>query len=125
MVNSESPTALDTASASLADLIEPAAGGGVQAVGLDGGQSAALLDPMYLDLGDLLPDQAGEVVLMGDGDLPFSIHASVPVTAAGIADAHITASGVDVTGQHFYSFEGGITLYSPTNLVIDTTHDAS
>lgn len=122
MVNSISPA--DAALVSLADLIEPATGAGVQSGGVDGGQSATLLDPMYLDLGDLLPDQAGEVVLMGDGDIPFSIHTTVPVTAAGIADAHITASGVDVTGQHFYSFEGGITLYSPTDLVIDSPHSA-
>src|SRR3546814_4248864 len=31
------------------------------------------------------------------------------ITGFGIADPHVTATGVDVTGLHFYSFEGGLT----------------
>jgi hypothetical protein len=42
----------------------------------------------------------------------------LPVTDAGIADAHVTAAGVDVTGLHFYSFESGLTVYSPTDVLI-------
>lgn len=80
------------------------------------------IEPLSLGLSDLLPDEAGEVVLMGGAEVPLSIHAAEAVTAEGIADAHVTASGVDVTGLHFYSFESGITLYSPTDLVIDNTH---
>ena len=80
------------------------------------------IEPLSLGLNDLLPDEAGEVVLLGGTDVPLSIHAVEAVTAEGIADVHITAGGVDVTGLHFYSFESGITLYSPTDLVIDNTH---
>ncbi len=46
-----------------------------------------------------------------------------PLTDAGIAEAHVTAGGVDVTGLHFYSFESGITVYSPTDLLIVTVSD--
>lgn len=84
--------------------------------------SLSAIEPLSLGLNDLLPDEAGEVVLMGGDEVPLSIHAAEAVTAEGIADAHVTASGVDVTGLHFYSFESGITLYSSTDLVIDSTH---
>lgn len=84
--------------------------------------SSSALEPLSLELNDLLPDVAGEVVLLGGAEVPLSIHAAEAVTAEGIADAHVTVGGVDVTGLHFYSFESGITLYSPTDLVIDSTH---
>ena len=83
---------------------------------------AAAIEPLSLELNDLLPDEAGEVVLLGGAEVPLSIHAAEAVTAEGIAETHVTASGVDVTGLHYYSFESGITLYSPTDLVIDCTH---
>jgi len=124
MVNLERPTAADAAPASLADLIEPVTGGDLLPAEAAGDPGARSVEPVYLELGDLLPDQAGEVVLMGDGDIPFNVHSTVPMTAAGIADAHVTASGLDVTGLHYYSFESGITLYSPTGLLIDSTHGA-
>ena len=86
------------------------------------GVAATAIEPLSLELNDLLPDEAGEVVLLGGAEVPLSIHAAEPVTAEGIAETHVTASGVDVTGLHYYSFESGITLYSPTDLVIDSTH---
>ncbi len=75
---------------------------------------------VLLELEDLLPDASGEVVLFAGEELPVNIVAGEPLTAAGIAEAHVTAAGVDVTGLHFYSFESGITLYSPTDLLIVT-----
>lgn len=75
-------------------------------------------ESVYLDLTDLLPDESGEVVLFAGEDLPVNILASEPVTETGIAEAHVTASGLDVTGLHFYSFESGITVYSPSDLLI-------
>ncbi len=77
-------------------------------------------ETVLLELEDLLPDASGEVVLFADEQLPVNIVTDEPVTEAGIAEAHVTATGVDVTGLHFYSFEGGITLYSPTDLLIVT-----
>lgn len=75
-------------------------------------------ETVLLELADLLPDAAGEVVLFADADLPVNIVTDLPVTEVGIAEAHVTAAGVDVTGLHFYSFESGLTVYSPTDVLI-------
>ena len=42
----------------------------------------------------------------------------VALTGSGIVDQHVTASGVDVEGLYYYSFESGVTLYSETDLII-------
>ncbi len=78
----------------------------------------AMEEMVILELEDLLPDASGEVVLFAGEELPVTFVTHEPVTDAGIAEAHVTAAGVDVTRQHFYSFESGITLYSPTDLLI-------
>ncbi len=123
MVNTETSKDTGGANESLADLIDAVPD--VPVAGLDDISVAAAIEPLSLGLSDLLPDAAGEVVLMGGDEVPLSIHAAEAVTAEGIADAHVTAGGVDVTGLHFYSFESGITLYSLTDLAIDSgTHGA-
>ncbi len=75
-------------------------------------------ETVLLELADLLPDASGEVVLFADDDLAVNIVTDLPVTEAGIAEAHVTAAGVDVTGLHFYSFESGLTVYSPSDVLI-------
>lgn len=122
MVNADTLMDASGADETLVDLIDAASD--FVPAGLDDALTAPALEPLSLDLGDLLPDAAGEVVLMGAADVPFSIHAGEAVTATGIADAHVTMGGLDVTGLHFYSFESGITLYSPTDLAIDSPHTA-
>lgn len=81
-------------------------------------------DSVILELSDLLPDGSGEVVLFTGEDLPVNILTSETITAMGIADTHVTAAGLDVTGHHFYSFESGITVYSLTDLLI-TSNEAA
>lgn len=75
-------------------------------------------DSVVLELGDLLPDSSGEVVLFMGDDVSVNILTHETITGFGIADPHITASGVDVTGLHFYSFEGGLTVYSANDVLI-------
>lgn len=75
-------------------------------------------DSVVLELGDLLPDSSGEVVLFMGEDVSVNIMTHETITGFGIADPHVTASGVDVTGLHFYSFEGGLTVYSATDILI-------
>ncbi len=95
----------------------------------DAGAEVLILDPIglenpvvgetvLLELSDLLPDASGEVVLFTGDDLPVNIVTDQPVAEAGIAEAHVTATGVDVTGLHFYSFESGLTVYSPIDVLI-------
>jgi len=99
-----------------------AAGGGGDILILDSGTTLnqATEETVLLELEDLLPDASGEVVLFAGEELPVNIVTNEPLTDAGIAEAHVTAAGVDVTGLHFYSFESGLTLYSPTDLLIVT-----
>lgn len=81
-------------------------------------EAGAEEQPVSLALDDLLPDVAGEVVLLAGDDLPVNLLASEPVIEAGIAPAHVTAGGMEVTGLHYYSFESGVTVYSPVDLLI-------
>jgi hypothetical protein len=50
--------------------------------------------------------------------LPVNIVTGLPVLDAGIAETHVTAAGLDVSGLQFYSFESGLTVYSPTDVMI-------
>ncbi len=96
------------------------AGVGAEVLILDPGglENPAVGETILLELADLLPDASGEVVLFAGDDLPVNIVTDLPVTEAGISEAHVTAAGVDVTGLHFYSFESGLTVYSPTDVLI-------
>ncbi len=85
----------------------------------------AIGETVLIELEDLLPDASGEVVLFADDDLPVNIVTDLPVTDAGIAETHVTAAGVDVSGLHFYSFESGLTVYSPTDVMIVADSDVS
>ncbi len=75
-------------------------------------------DSVIMQLGDLLPDSLGEVVLFMGEDVSVNILTHETITGFGIADPHVTATGVDVTGLHFYSFEGGLTVYSASDILI-------
>ena len=75
-------------------------------------------DSVLLQLGDLLPDSSGEVVLFMGEDVSVNLLTRETITGFGIADPHVTATGVDVTGLHFYSFEGGLTVYSASDILI-------
>ncbi len=105
------PSAAEATASEGADILILDAGGAPDSISQE---------TVLLELEDLLPDASGEVVLFADEQLPVNIVTDESVTEAGIAEAHVTATGVDVTGLHFYSFEGGITLYSPTDLLIVT-----
>ncbi|WP_282606540.1 hypothetical protein [Pelagibius sp. Alg239-R121] len=86
-----------------------------------GEQSTELMDEddtVVLDLADLLPDESGDVVLFSGDVLPVSITAQEAVTDRGVADGHVTATGVDVTGLNFYAFENGVTIYSLSDVTI-------
>ncbi len=109
-----------------AEAAGPTAGEAADIMVLDSGEALArgAQESVLLELEDLLPDASGEVVLFAGEELPVNIVSHEPVTLTGIAEAHVTATGVDVTGLHFYSFEGGITLYSPTDLLIVSDHGA-
>ena len=97
---------------------EKSAGAEVLILNPAGSGNPANGQTVLIELEDLLPDASGEVVLFADDDLPVNIVTDLPVTDAGIAETHVTAAGVDVSGLHFYSFESGLTVYSPTDVMI-------
>jgi hypothetical protein len=78
-------------------------------------------DPiMVLTLRDLMPDAAGEVASQNIGLPAVSIYASqqVAITRAGTVEQHVTAAGEDVSGYRFYSFDNGMTVYFPPDVVV-------
>ncbi len=97
---------------------EKSAGAEVLILNPAGSGSPANGQTVLIELEDLLPDASGEVVLFADDDLPVNFVTDLPVTDAGIAETHVTAAGVDVSGLHFYSFESGLTVYSPIDVTI-------
>ncbi|MEQ9642887.1 MAG: hypothetical protein RIM84_22890 [Alphaproteobacteria bacterium] len=64
-----------------------------------------------LAIGDLLADGNNEVVLFGDGDVQALTLTGGQVVGQGTVEAHVTETGADVSGYHFVTFDGGLTLY--------------
>lgn len=71
-----------------------------------------------LSLEDLLPDEGREIVLTPPENASIEVASSAPVLGTGIADAHVTATGIDVEGFHFVRFESGMTLYYEGDLTV-------
>ncbi|MGH6717833.1 MAG: hypothetical protein ACREER_00820 [Alphaproteobacteria bacterium] len=67
-------------------------------------------DAVTLTLGDLIADDAGEVVLAAD-NVAISLKADGHVVDGGIAAEHVTLTGVDVSGLSFATLDTGITIY--------------
>lgn len=73
-------------------------------------------DALVFSLADLVPDEHGEIVLFNDTDAVIQISTDVPIVETGIAETHVTATGIDVTGMMYSVFEGGPTVYHDTQL---------
>jgi len=67
---------------------------------------------------DLLPDASGEVVLSATEGLTIALSARATPIDTGVADHHVTASGLDVSGFGYYSFAGGLTVYFPHHSLV-------
>jgi hypothetical protein len=84
----------------------------------DSGQPAAVAPTednyLILRMDELLPDSGGEVVLMDDVGEGFAIVTHDHISGQGVAEPHITASGLDVNGYSFTTFDSGITIFYPS-----------
>jgi hypothetical protein len=70
-----------------------------------------------LTLSDLVGDANGEVVIFNDsGFRTVAIRTNAAVVAEGEAAKHVTASGEDVSGFKYVTFDNGVTLYFPEGL---------
>lgn len=79
-----------------------------------------------LALADLVSDANGEVVLFNDsGFRAMAIRAEAAVIADGRAQKHMTASGEDVSGFNYVTFDNGVTLYYPEDLDLILQRDGT
>ncbi len=82
-------------------------------------------DEIVLRLEDLLPDAAGEIVLFAEDAAHVSVIVAAALTDTGVANDHVTAGGVDVTGLPYYAFDYGITIYLPDDVPLSFAPDVS
>jgi hypothetical protein len=74
--------------------------------------SLAGVAEVELALADLVGDANGEVVIFNDsGFRTLALHTDATVVADGQVEAHVTASGEDVSGFNYVAFENGVTVY--------------
>jgi hypothetical protein len=72
---------------------------------------------VQLALADLVSDANGEVVVFNDsGFRTMAIRTEAAVTADGRVQRHTTASGENVSGFNYVTFDNGVTLYYPDGL---------
>lgn len=94
-------------------LMEPLDAMAAGAVPADVTESAVPL--IALDVDDIIADVRGEIVVdSGAGELTLTTDAAV--VDNGIAEAHVTEFGDDVTGFAYLTFDTGIRLYFPDDL---------
>lgn len=96
---------------SLADLVRDLTGVGAQE---DGARPSAPLTPAgaALNLADLISDTNGEIVFFNDsGFRTLQIETELTVRDRGRAEDHVTATGDDVSGFNYVTFDNGMTLY--------------
>lgn len=79
-------------------------------------------EPVVLTFDDLLPDANGEVVIFAGDGFAVQVVGEDNVASHGVADQHVTASGVDVTGLSYYTFESGLTIYYTGTLTLADAH---
>jgi len=78
-------------------------------------------DAMILSLDDLFPDENGEVVIVTEDGLPINLIASLPLDQSGVAETHVTAAGIDVSGLNYHTFESGLTVYFEADSLVQIT----
>jgi hypothetical protein len=96
-----------------------------QAAG-EGEAAATGAAEVELALADLVSDANGEVVLFNDsGFRTMASRAEAAVIADGRAHKHVTASGEDVSGFNYVTFDNGVTLYYPEGLDLILQRDGT
>jgi hypothetical protein len=86
-------------------------------VGVEGDASTSGVAEVELALADLVGDANGEIVVLNDsGFRTMAIRAAAAVTAEGSVQKYVTASGEDVSGFNYLTFDNGVTLYYPDGL---------
>src|SRR3954469_1720334 len=85
----------------------------------DGVPVSAEPDTISLQLGDLLPDSAGNIVIEYDGgNLEVQLMTSQSVVEHGVAVEAMDANGGDLSVLAFFAFGNGTTVYFPTDISV-------
>jgi hypothetical protein len=86
--------------------------------GTDGAAPAATdQDTISLELSDLLPDSAGNIVIEYDGgNLAVELLTDQGVVERGVAAEAVDANGGDLSGFAYCAFENGTTVFFPTDI---------
>ena len=86
-----------------------------------GGGSPALAEPdtISLQLTDLLPDSAGNIVIEYDGgNLAVQLLTDQAVIDSGVAVEAVDANGSDLSGLAYCAFGDGTTVFFPTDISV-------
>ena len=74
---------------------------------------------LTIRLDDLMQDDNGEVVLFNDSGMrALALATDADIVAEGSSGQHVTASGEDVSGFHYLTFDTGLTLYYQDGLEV-------
>lgn len=87
------------------------------------GLASSLDQTVTLTLGELLPDSNGEIVIVNGGDDPqLQIVTDLRLLESGVANDHLTESGMQVAGFNYWVFEDGTKLFYSPGLSIEIQH---
>jgi hypothetical protein len=76
-------------------------------------------DTISLQLADLLPDSAGNVVIEYDGgNLAVQLMTNQSVVEHGVAVEAVDANGDNLSGLAYFAFGDGTTVYFPTDISV-------
>jgi len=76
-------------------------------------------DTISLQLNDLLPDSAGNIVIEYDGgNLAVQLMTDQAVIEHGVAGEAVDANGGNLSGLAFFAFGDGTTVYFPTDISV-------
>ncbi len=85
----------------------------------EGLPASAEPDTISLQLGDLLPDSAGNIVIEYDGgNLAVQLMTDQSVVEHGVAVQAVDANGDDLSGLAYFAFGDGTTVYFPTDISV-------
>lgn len=71
-------------------------------------------ETLTLLLEDLVPDARGEIVILSNGDHDIAVVTDQPIADQGLQAAHLTDTGLDVSGFCYCTFASGVTVFCPS-----------
>lgn len=78
---------------------------------------------LSLSLADLIPDAHNEIVILDGSGGSLAVVTGDTVASHGVSGEHVTASGLDVSGFAYCTFEGGVTVFYPATHRLIVTND--